>query len=43
MIMKPNHKVSIYRGNTYSTMVDANISVYIYEQSDTQDAINGVE
>ena len=43
MILYPNNKVTIYRGNKYQTRADMGIAVYIYEQSDTQDAMSGVE
>jgi hypothetical protein len=43
MILYPNNKISIFRGDTYNTEVDVWIDVYIYEQSDEQDAINGVD
>jgi len=43
MIVYPNHQVSVFRGDTFATTVDSNIDVYIYEQSDAQDAMNGVE
>lgn len=43
MIIQPNHKVDIYRWDTFATAVDSSIDVYIYEQSDGQDAMSGVE
>lgn len=43
MIFYPNTKVCAYRGPSFATEVVANLDVYIYEQDDNQDAINGVE
>lgn len=43
MVLYPNDTVSIFRGPTYATAWDVWIDVYIYEQSDDQDAMNGVE
>lgn len=43
MILYPNHKVSLFRWDAYATTVDSNIDVYVYEQSDELDAMNGVE
>ena len=43
MILYPNTTITVYRWDTYATEVDAGIDVYIYENTDTQDAMNGVE
>lgn len=38
-----NNTVTITRGATYSTTVVASLQVYIYEPTEEQDAINGVD
>ena len=38
-----NNTVTITRGATYSTTVVASLEVYIYEPTEEQDAINGVD
>ena len=38
-----NNTVTITRGATYSTTVIASLQVYIYEPTEEQDAINGVD
>ena len=43
MILHPNHTATVTRGNNYGATVASSIDVYIYEQSDEQDAMNGVE
>jgi hypothetical protein len=40
MLLHTNNTVDIFRGKTKA---DMGIDVYIYEQSDTQDAMSGVE
>ena len=43
MILHPNHIITVMRGKTYETEVLSNIEVYIYEQSDSQDAMSGFD
>lgn len=43
MLFYPNNTVNIFRWNKYQTPADMGIVVYIYEQSDTQDAMSWVE
>ena len=38
-----NNTVTITRGASYSTTVIASLQVYIYEPTEQQDAINGVD
>jgi len=38
-----NNTVTITRGASYSTTVIASLQVYIYEPTEEQDAINGVD